>query len=149
MALAKSAASPQTTRTTTPLCHGDVVEVWAAMRGFDRPIEAALGLAREFGVELPGRDPEAQRKAQEHREREAKYMSQAEECHEALSHRHNVAEWWEGRGFDEGLRERFLLGSNKHGTAAVIPFWNRGRMYGLIHRKLRGEPKYLYPQRRA
>ena len=30
--------------------HGDVTDVWAAQRGFGRPIEAALDLAREFGI---------------------------------------------------------------------------------------------------
>ena len=38
-----------------------------------------------------------------------------------------------------------MLGANKEGKAAVIPFWHRGRVQGLIHRKLDGEPKYLYP----
>ena len=33
--------------------HGDVTDVWAALRGCERPIEAALDLAREFGIELP------------------------------------------------------------------------------------------------
>jgi DNA primase len=28
--------------------HGDVTDVWAAMRGLDRPVEAALDLAEEF-----------------------------------------------------------------------------------------------------
>ena len=46
-----------------------------------------------------------------------------------------------------GVRERFLLGANRDGTAAVIPFWHRGRVQGLIHRKLEGKPKYLYPKR--
>jgi hypothetical protein len=57
-----------------------------------------------------------------------------------------VVAWWEGRGFCKELRERFLLGANKGGTAAVIPFWNRGRVQGLIRRKLEGEPKYIYPE---
>jgi DNA primase len=39
-----------------------------------------------------------------------------------------------------------LLGANENGTAAVIPFWNRGRVQGLIHRNLEGEPRYLYPK---
>src|SRR3712207_1676524 len=33
--------------------HGDVVDVWAAIRGFDRPIDAAFGLAGEYGIKLP------------------------------------------------------------------------------------------------
>jgi DNA primase len=56
-----------------------------------------------------------------------------------------VAAWWDGRGFGEELRERFLLGTNKDGTAAMIPFWHRGRVKWLIRRKLQGEPKYRYP----
>ena len=39
-----------------------------------------------------------------------------------------------------------MLGTNKDGTAAVIPFWHRGRVQGLIRRKLATEPKYLYPK---
>ena len=46
---------------------GDVTDVWAAMRGFDRPVEAALDLAREFNVPLPEVNPEAHRKAQKRR----------------------------------------------------------------------------------
>ena len=33
--------------------HGDVVDVWAAQKGFGRPIDAAVDLAREFSVRLP------------------------------------------------------------------------------------------------
>jgi hypothetical protein len=45
------------------------------------------------------------------------------------------------------LRERFLLGSNKNGMEAVIPFWHRGRIKGLIRRRLNGhEPKYVLPK---
>jgi DNA primase len=39
-----------------------------------------------------------------------------------------------------------MLGANKDGTAAVIPYWHRGRVQGLIRRKLEGEPRYLYPK---
>jgi hypothetical protein len=56
-----------------------------------------------------------------------------------------VRKWWEERGFGPDLRERFLLGANRDGTEAVIPFWNRGRVVGLIRRKLEGEPKYILP----
>jgi len=126
--------------------HGDVTDVWTAKHGFERPIEAALDLAREFGIELPETSPEAQTKAQERREIEDLYLQQAQACHKALSHHEAVAGWWEKRGFCEELRERLLLGANKGGTMAVISFWNRGRVKGLIHRKLRDEPKkYLYP----
>src|SRR4051812_26538536 len=59
-----------------------------------------------------------------------------------LSRHPEVVEWWEGRGFDEGLREKFLLGVAGAGDAATIPFWNGGRVHGIVRRKLRGEPKY-------
>ncbi len=125
--------------------HGDVVDVWAAQRGFDRPIEAALDLAREFGVELPEQSPEAKEQGRERRAAEDLYLGQARACHRALERHTLVREWWEQRGFGREEQERFLLGSNKDGTAAVVPFWKRGRVQGLIRRKLKGEPKYLYP----
>ena len=124
---------------------GDVVDVWAAQRGFDRPIEAALDLAQEFGVELPEQSPEAREKARERRETEDLYLGQARACHRALERHTLVRKWWEQRGFGRGQQERFLLGSNKDGTAAVIPYWRGGRVQGLIRRKLKGEPRYLYP----
>jgi DNA primase len=126
--------------------HGDVTDVWAALRGLDRPVEAALDLAREFDIELPQMTPEARQKAQDRREKEATYLKEARACHDALDQRPGVVEWWEGRGFGEELRKGFLLGTNESGTEAVIPFWNRGRANGLIRRKLDGEPKYIYPE---
>jgi len=33
--------------------HGDVTDVWAKMRGIADPIEAALDLARDWGIRLP------------------------------------------------------------------------------------------------
>src|SRR5688572_22526564 len=57
--------------------HGDVVEVWAAMRGFDRPFEAAHDLAREYSVDLPEVSPEGRRKALERREKEDRHLKQA------------------------------------------------------------------------
>lgn len=126
--------------------HGDVTDLWAGVQGIEPGIEAALDLAREFGVELPERDPEAQRKAQERREKEDSYLEQARACHHALDRRPSVREWWEKRGFDIEYQERFLLGTNKGGTAATIPFWHRGRVQGLIHRKFEGKPKYRYPK---
>jgi len=95
-------------------------------------------------VNLPEIDPKAREKAQERREKEDLYLKQAEVCHRALSRHPAVIAWWEGRGFDEELRERFLLGANRDGTAAVIPYWHQGRVHGLISRKLEGDPKYLY-----
>jgi DNA primase len=126
--------------------HGDVVDVWTVQRGFDRPIEAALDLAREFSVALPEVSPEARKWSRERREKEDRYLVQARACHEALSRYPRVSRWWEDRGFGEELRQRFLLGTNKDGTAAVIPYWHRGRMHGLIRRKLEGKPKYRYPK---
>jgi DNA primase len=125
--------------------HGDVTDLWAAQRGFDRPIEAALELAREFGVELPEQSPEAREKARERRDAEDLYLGQARACHRALERHPLVREWWEQRGFGREEQERFLLGSNKDGTAAVVPYWRGGRVQGLIRRKLKGEPRYLYP----
>ena len=126
--------------------HGDVVDAWAALRGFDRPMEAALDLAGEFGVELPRMHPEARKRIQERRAIEERYVSMARACHDALGRHPSVVGWWEARGFRKELRERFLLGANKDGTASMIPFWNRGRVQGLIRRKLEGEPKYIYPK---
>ncbi len=126
--------------------HGDVTDVWAAMRRLDRPLEAALDLAGEFGIELPEANPEARQKARERRDKEDLYLQQAKACHGALAPHPHVTEWWEARGFGQGLRERFLLGTNKDGTAAVIPFWHRGRVQGLIRRKLAGEPRYILPK---
>jgi DNA primase len=126
--------------------HGDVTDVWAAMRGFVRPLEAALDLAGEFGIELPEVSPEARQKARERRDKEDFYLQQAKACHGALARHPRVTEWWEARGFGQELRQRFLLGTNKDGTVAVIPFWHQGRVQGLIRRKLEGKPKYLYPK---
>ncbi len=126
--------------------HGDVTHVQAVAKGFDQPIEAAWDLAREYGIEMPERNPEAQKKAQQRREKEDRYLKQAQACHRALDRYPEVREWWNGRGFAKEYQERFLLGVNKDGTVAVIPFWNRGRVKGLIRRKLEGQPKYLYPK---
>jgi DNA primase len=126
--------------------HGDVTDLWAALRGLEPGVEAALDLAREYRVEVPDMDPEVRRRAQERREREGEYARQAAVCHGALSRHASVVDWWEKRGFGEGLRERFLLGTNRDSSAAVVPFWHRGRVHGLIRRRLDGEPKYVYPE---
>jgi DNA primase len=115
---------------------GDATDVWAAMHGFDRPIEAALDLARKFGIALPEADPEAHRKALERRSKGELYLRQARACHRALEKHPHVREYWESRGFGEALRDRFLLGTNKDGSAAVMAFWHHGRVQGLIRRKL-------------
>jgi DNA primase len=127
--------------------HGDVTDLWAAVKGLKPGMEAALDLAREYGVDLPTASPEAKEKAERRRQQEAEYLKQAEEYHEALLRYPSVANWWEGRGFDEGLREKFLLGVAGDGHAATIPFWNRGRVHGIVRRKLEGEPKYVLPKK--
>jgi DNA primase len=126
--------------------HGDVVDVHASLRGFDSAFEAALDLAREYGVELPQVDPGSRKKVQERRVKEDRYLKQARACHHAIDRFPRVGEWWDGRGFGKEFRGRFLLGTNRDGTSAIIPFWHRGRVKGLIRRKLQGEPKYKYPK---
>jgi len=125
--------------------HGDSVDLWAGTQGIEPGMEAALDLAREFGVELPERDPEARQKAQERRQREDGFLEQAKGCYRALACRPQVREWWERRGFGEDLQERFLLGINGDGSAATIPYWKCGRVQCLIERRFRGERKYLLP----
>ncbi len=125
--------------------HGDVTDVWAVLRGIERPIEAALDLAREFNVRLPEMTPEARQRFQERRRREGEAMEMARGHHTLLKRRAEVLEWWEGRGFGPELRERFLLGAKGGGSSATLPFWNRGRVVGIIHRNLSGEPKYVLP----
>jgi hypothetical protein len=53
-----------------------------------------------------------------------------------VGYTHRVRDWWAARGFGDGLREKYLLGANKDGTAAIIPFWHRGRIKGFIRRPL-------------
>ena len=120
--------------------HGDAVDLWAVLEDVQPGIEAALELAREYGIDLPEVDPEAQRLAEERRRREGEYIEHAKKAHDALPEHPNVREWWEVRGFGEDLRQRFLLGADD--GAAIVPFWNRGRVQGLIRRRLEGEPKY-------
>jgi DNA primase len=126
--------------------HPDVVALWQKKHGFERPIEAALDLAREFGVEVPEQSPQARKEAEERRSKEETYLKRAQACHRALDTHQSVREWWEQRGFDKKLQGRFLLGANHDGTEAMIPFWHRGQIMGLIRRKLEGEPKYVYPK---
>jgi DNA primase len=130
-------------------CRGDVTDLWAAVKGLKPGMEAGLDLAREFGVDLPTVSAEAKEKAERRRQQEADYLARAQEHHAALSRHPSVVEWWEGRGFDEGLREKFLLGITDDGTEATIPFWNRGRVHGIVRRKLEKDPdrKYLLPNK--
>jgi DNA primase len=127
--------------------HGDVTDLWAAVKGLRPGTEAALDLAREYSVDLPTASAEAKEKAERRRQQEAEYLKRAQEHHAALSQHPSVVEWWEGRGFDEGLREKFLLGVAGAGAEATIPFWNRGRVHGIVRRKLEGEPKYVLPKK--
>lgn len=123
---------------------GDVADLWAGVSNTKPGIDAALDLARELGIELPSVDPEAQKKAEKRRRKEAEYLEEAERGHAALRRHPDVAEWWERRGFGEDLQARFLLGARE--GAAIIPFWNRGRVEGLVKRRLHGQPKYELPR---
>jgi DNA primase len=124
--------------------HGDVVDVWAAQKGFGRPIDAAVDLAREFSVRLPEISEETAKKSEERRGQEQSYLEAAQKHHTALEDHPRVRSWWEDRGLDRDLQERYLLGAGD-GTTATIPFWHRGRVKGIIRRKLSGEPKYSLP----
>jgi DNA primase len=123
--------------------HGDVVDLWARMNGIQTGIEAALDLAREYGIQLPDRDLEVQKKADERRQKEADYARQTIACYQALSFYPNVVAYLEQRGLSEELQKRFLLGTNHDGSGVVIPFWHRGKIQSLIRRHLEREPKYL------
>jgi DNA primase len=129
--------------------HCDVTDAWAAMRGFDKPVEAALDLAREFDVQLPEFSEEGRRRAEERRRKEEKDLATAQMLLRSLKDEScggwDAVQWWEGRGFTSELRIRFLL-SGTPGTA-VIPFWRPGgRIFGLIRRHLDGKPKYQNPE---
>src|SRR4051812_10536114 len=91
--------------------HGDVTDLWAAVNNVEPGIKAALDLAREFGIEPPEVNPEAQRLAEERRRREAEYLEAATRAHYGLREHQSVVKWWQRRGFGEGLRQRFLLGA--------------------------------------
>jgi DNA primase len=124
---------------------GDVTDFWAVAHGIDSGIAAAFDLARAYNIELPGRDPAAERKAEECRKQEARCMREAQEYHKDLERHPHVRGWWCSRGFDEALQERYLLGASTDGTAATIPYWHRGCVLGIILRRLEGKPKYLLP----
>jgi DNA primase len=127
---------------------GDAVDLWAAIRGLEPGIGAALDLAREHGVDLPESGPEARERTERRWGLEAAHLARAEERHGALAAFPEVLEWWGRRGFDEGLRERFLLGACEGGAEATIPFWHRGRVRGIVRRKLEGEPKYVLSKKK-
>ena len=121
---------------------GDVVDLWATVKEL-QPIEAALDLACEYGIQLLAPDPEAQKKANERKQKESDHARRAMTYHNALSHHPNVVVYMEQRGLSEELQKQFLLGTNRDGSACVIPFWHRGRIQSLIRRQLEREPKYL------
>lgn len=120
--------------------NGDVTDLWAVLNDVEPGIKAASDLAREFGIALPGINPEVQKKVEYGRRLEVEYLEQAKRGHDALRQYPDVRGWWERRGFGEDLMERFLLGAYK--GEAIIPFWNRGRVHGFVMRRLQGEPKY-------
>ena len=129
--------------------HGDVTDAWAAMRGFNKPVEAALDLAREFDVQLPEFSEEGRRRADERRRKEEKDLATVQMLLRRLKDEScggwDAVQWWEGRGFTPELRNRFLLSGTPR--TAVIPFWRPGgRIFGLIRRHLDGKPKYQNPE---
>lgn len=126
--------------------HGDVTDIWSAIRGLNPGIEAAIDLARTHSIRLPDRDPIKEAEEQSRRQQEIKYARIAKSSHEELLRQPRIAEYWQARGFDDELQKRFLLGSNRDGTSAIIPFWHRGRIYGIIRRQLQRDPKYLLPE---
>jgi DNA primase len=137
--------------------HGDVTDVWGALHNIERPLDAAVELAKEFSIQLPKMSEEARIKAEERRAHEdaqqaialaSQTLMEKPDDPESNDDARAVREWWEKRGFGEELRERFLLGASSP-TTATIPFWTRGsRVKGIIQRRLQGEPKYLLPKGR-
>lgn len=123
--------------------HGDITDLWAATNGLESSVEAALSLARERGVELSEVSSNARESMKVQRQKEAENSLEVKKYHEALERNSDVAEWWDRRGFDGELRQRFLLGARGEGKA-IIPFWNRGRVQGFILRNMEGgKKKYM------
>jgi len=96
------------------------------------------------------KNAESRQKAEERSQKEADALEMARCVHAAMEeHRHQAREWWVSRGFCADSRQTFLLGSSGFGPippAAIIPFWHRGRVMGLIRRQLEGDPKYILPK---
>ena len=81
--------------------------------------------------------------------KEEKYSTISGSCHKALRSEAGakVREWYESRGFGEELQSRFLLGANRDGDTAVIPYWCKGRIVGMIRRPIDHDgsgAKYIY-----
>jgi len=125
--------------------HGDVVDLWAKKNNIEGLYRAAVDLATAFDIRLPEMNEEQRKKSEEDRRRQASHLQVARTCHESLKKFGSVRGWWESRGFTADLRERFLLGA-MNGNEATIPMWQRGKVVGIIKRKLSGEPKYLLPE---
>ena len=104
-----------------------------------------LRMADLFNAEGGGGRHYIDQKVVERRKKQADEKRLAQVCHGALEKHPHVREWWEERGFGAELQARFLLGASNDGTEAVIPFWHRSEIRGLIRRRLEGEPKYRYP----
>ena len=100
---------------------------------------------REHGEEehaaLPG---ETGQPAEGRQRKEAENLQQARGYHEALDRNTAVAAWWEERGFDEGLRRRFLLGAREE-AEAIVPYWNRDSVQGFVLRNLELDPDKKKP----
>jgi DNA primase len=130
--------------------HGDVVDVWRVQKEFERPIEAALDLAREYGIRLPEISEKGRDQTEARRAREDELLVLAKTRLSYLDDHPAAREWWEGRGFDARARERFLLGTTEDGKWATIPFWTRGsRIAGTVRRIIEeqeGVPKYKLPK---
>jgi DNA primase len=125
--------------------HGDVTNVWQEKKGIRSALEAARDLAREFEVQLPEMSSAAWERLSQQRGEQELHLATAKEANKRLSRKKKVREWWESRGFDEDLRNRFILGASEDGKAAVIPMHHRGRVLGLIYRNLSGKTKYVLP----
>jgi len=63
---------------------GDVIDLWAAGTGTAPGAEAVYSLGEAFGINLPERDPELERRVKERRDWEAAYLMGARELYEAL-----------------------------------------------------------------
>jgi DNA primase len=139
-------------------CHsceawGDVVSFWRIKHGFSSNWEAAQDLAHRYGIELPQMDPEAKKRYEERKQREATWEAQARENHERLlgssTGAKRAREYLASRGFGPDAWERFMLGLNAEQTRVTVPYWSAGSFHGQVARALNpdAQPKYLYPSK--